>query len=94
MEGGESPCRPITTARPITTRPTLASRSGQRWISNRTAMDNSMQTAPGRESPSGPWTRTEVWMLVGKAAFWLGVVGLFGALHLRYLTRRLRARYS
>jgi hypothetical protein len=53
-----------------------------------------MQTAPGRESPSGPWTRTEIWLLAGRAAFWLGVVGLFAALQFRFLTRKLRALYS
>jgi hypothetical protein len=53
---------------------------------------SSMQIVAGRTSPSRRLI-DERWLLA-RVAFWLVVFGVWGALHIPWLFRRLRARYS
>jgi hypothetical protein len=52
-----------------------------------------MEAEGGRTSPLEPWTRAEIWSLIGKAAFWLVLYAVTGAVQQAWRWRVLRARY-
>jgi hypothetical protein len=52
-----------------------------------------MEDEAARTSPLEPWTRTEIWWLVARAAFWLVGFAVMGALQQAWRWRVLRTRY-
>ncbi len=53
-----------------------------------------MQDAASRTSLHDAWSPSDIWLLTGRAVFWLTVFAVGVVLNFRWVLRRLAARYS